>query len=181
MMDELPPLRDGYLRLTVALQHAMTPGALAKACGVALEELGPVVVGHGQAAIDVRLAAAGAARDALTAAVGPVQVGERPRSRLEHGWCWMRLGLGRNHGLNLGRLRKLLDAAEVRPVGRIKLNNTHTVVGVPADDYERIVAAINATRVNGYPPKAGKPLHGEATGDPAFEPASRPTGGGSRA
>jgi hypothetical protein len=62
---------------------------------------------------------------------------------------WLKLNVGRNHGLTLGQLRKVLAAADALPLGKFNINNTHTMVGVQDQKAAGIVARLADARING--------------------------------
>lgn len=143
-----PPLRPGFTRIGVLLKRpdTVTNGDLVRATGVPLEELGPVLILGAQAQIDVAIAHAEQARGGL-ATLGPTQVVNSVPIR--HPYRWVRLQVGRNHGLSMGQLRKLLTRYDAGPIGRIHINNTHTLVGVRADHLDGLLEAGAAARTNG--------------------------------
>ena len=64
-MTEHQPPQSGYVRLSVLLDKPCTPGELAKACGVDLDHLGPIVINGDQALVDVTTDEAPTAREGL--------------------------------------------------------------------------------------------------------------------
>ena len=148
MPDELPALAPGFVRLAVLLESAgsVTNGDLVRATGVSPEHLGPVLVLGNQGTVDVERALADKARTGL-AALGPTQI--VAIQQVVHTWVWLRFQVGRNHGLTMGQLKKLLTRADAGPVGRIHINNTHTLIGVRDDHVERTLEHFAQSRVNG--------------------------------
>ena len=57
--------------------------------------------------------------------------------------------VGRNHGLTIGQLRKLLVTADALPLGKFNINNTHTMVGVQDQKAAAICARMADLRING--------------------------------
>jgi hypothetical protein len=150
MSEELPipPLQSGYLRVAVLLKDpsAVTNGDLVRATGVDLDYLGPVLIHGHQASIDVAMSVAEQAREGL-AKLGPTQV--VTAAPVRYAYRWLRLGVGRNHGLSMGQLRKMLERAKAGPLGRIHVNNTHTLVGVREDFLDAVVEHFTDARTNG--------------------------------
>lgn len=150
------------MRIAVLLPRggAATPGSLATAAGVGLEHIGAVRVGEGEATVDVRLEQARPARAALDR-IGPTKI-------VDWSWRWLKLNVGRNHGLTIGQLRKVMAAADTGPLGKINLNNTHSMIGVQdyriAGVHERLAHA----KINGYPIRPEAFAAGVGPGSPAF-------------
>jgi hypothetical protein len=162
----LPPVADGYLRIVVRLfRDDFTPGDIARYAGVGPELIGPIAVLTGEAAIDVTYAAAKTARGHL-ARLGPTRL-------VDWQWRWMRLGIGRNHGLSIGQLRKLMLAADAMPLGKISINNTHSMVGIQDFRLAAVLAKLASTRVNGFALRAEAIPHGQGPGSPAFVPGAK--------
>jgi hypothetical protein len=155
-MSDLPAVAAGYVRLLVHLSpsHSLTPGALAQAAGIAAEFLGPINLSASYGYIDVLADHGREARSNLQR-LGPVQLSER-------NWVWLRLSIGRNHGLGMGQFRKVMFSAGAGVLGRIVIQNTHTMVGLPDDVGTEVAEKLSHQKVNGYPvrptlldPKAG--------------------------
>ncbi len=143
-METLPPLAPGYVRVEVRFRlpgAPPTPGDLVRATGVHPDELGPIMVAGVNAVVDVRGPLVQRARDGLSA-LGLTRVAD-------WNFRWLKLNVGRNHGLTLGQLRKVLAAADALPLGKFNINNTHTMVGVQDQKAAGIVARLADTRVNG--------------------------------
>lgn len=143
-METLPPLAPGYVRVEVRFRlpgAPPTPGDLVRATGVHPDELGPIMVAGVNAVVDVRSPMVQRARDGLTA-LGLTRVAD-------WNFRWLKLNVGRNHGLTLGQLRKVLAAADALPLGKFNINNTHTMVGVQDQKAAGIVARLADTRING--------------------------------
>ncbi len=143
-MSDLPPVAAGYVRLLVHLpaRHELTPGVFAKTTGLAAEFLGHIALGPGYGAVDVIAAHGREARNQLQR-LGAVQL-------IERNWVWLRMGIGRNHGLGMGQFRKIMITAGAKALGRIIIQNTHTLVGLP-DDVGTVVAKhLMHVKVNGY-------------------------------
>ena len=168
-MDELPPLAAGYVRLEVRFRVLTgappTPGAIACASGCNPEELGPIMVAGVNAVVDVRHDSAGKARDHL-AALGLVRTGD-------HNFRWVKLMVGRNHGLTIGQLRKVLVAADALPLGKFNINNTHTMIGLLDQKAEAVVARLGELRINGTAVRPELLPHGKGPGSASFERDSR--------
>jgi hypothetical protein len=143
-METLPPLAPGYVRVEVRFRlpgAPPTPGELVRATGVHPDELGPIMVAGVNAVVDVRSPLVQRARDGLMA-LGLTRVAD-------WNFRWLKLNVGRNHGLTLGQLRKVLAAADALPLGKFNINNTHTMVGVQDQKAAGIVARLADTRING--------------------------------
>jgi hypothetical protein len=159
-MDAMPPLAPGFVRLELRLTaaRAWTPGELAQAAGVALEEVGHILVAPTGAFIDVRAEVAIKASTKLNA-LGPVRVAD-------WNWQWLRLSVGRNHGLTIGQFKKVMTQADAMPLGRISINNTHTLVGIQGGKIDAVLAKLATMRVNGYAVRPERLAKGP--GSPAF-------------
>jgi hypothetical protein len=162
MMDELPPPAAGTVRIRVhiATSPMPTPGELVRATGLPVEAVGFVQVGPRSATVDV-LAEHGKAARARLDLIGKTQV-------VEWIWRWLRIELGRNQGLSMGRLKKLLLESQAMPAGKIMLNNTHTMVGIQDFRIDETLRRMAALRVNGFPVKASALPPGKGPGSPAF-------------
>ncbi len=143
-MDTLPPPAPGYVRIQVRLSRGSqpTPGELAQTTGVALDDLGPVHVEEGTALVDVRTVHGRVARDNLEK-FGATKL-------VQWNWQWVKICIGRNHGLNIGQFRKVMQNVDALPLGRILINNTHTMVGLQDFKIPTILARLSTLRVNGY-------------------------------
>ena len=163
-MPELPPLAAGFVRLAVRLPPGLplTPGNLAKLTGLGAEHLGPISISEGEAFIDITAAEGRTARFNLTR-LGPAHLAERR-------WQWLRFAIGRNHGLSMGQLRRVLQNAAAHPVGKIIINNTHTLVGLADDNLPTVLIKLESTRVNGFGIKPSALPFGTGPGSPAFAP-----------
>lgn len=163
-MAELPPLAAGFVRLAVRLPPGppLTPGNLAKLTGLPAEHVGPINIADGEAFIDVTASEGRTARFNLTR-LGPAHLAERR-------WHWLRLAVGRNHGLSMGQLRRILQNAQAHPVGKIIINNTHTLVGISDDNLQPVMTKLESTRINGFGAKPTSLPFGTGPGSPAFEP-----------
>jgi hypothetical protein len=147
-MDELPDPAPGFVRIQVRLPRALpgdgqpTPGDLARMSGVALDDLGLVQVLDGSAMVDVRTEHGKTAREHLER-IGPTRL-------VGWDWQWLKLNIGRNHGLNIGQLKKVMLSVDALPLGRILINNTHTMVGVQDFKLPAVLTRMSTLRVNGY-------------------------------
>ncbi len=161
-MADLPPPKTGFLRLLVRLppgEH--TPGAIATATGVDLDHLGPVQVREdGCASVDVAVTHARGVRYALER-LGPVKT-------IDMTWQWLKIMIGRNHGLTIGHLKKVMQAADAAPLGKIHIQNTHSLVGVQDHRMAAAVAKLTGTKINGYAVRPEGPV--QAPGSAAFVP-----------
>jgi hypothetical protein len=156
----MPDLEAGWIRLAILLDDPATePGAIARAAGTAVEQLGPLAIDGGQALVDVRAESLEELRAALET-LGPVQVHSRPSDR-GGDWTWLRLSIGRNHSLTPATLRRTCARAGCPTIGTFLIRNTCAFVGVPAIDAPAILAALDGKRVNGYPLRARLAEDGE--------------------
>lgn len=155
-MSDLPPVAPGFVRLQVHLGRgaSLTPGEVAQATGVDAADLGPIALDGRTASVDVIAQRGREARQHLSA-LGITQL-------IERNWVWLRLSVGRNHGLAMGQFRKVMANAGTKTLGRIVIQNTHCLVGLPDDVANDILPRLEKTRVNGYlvrpsilPAKAG--------------------------
>ncbi len=163
MSDEVPPLAPGFVRIAVLLPQGspLTPGDLARASGLPGEALGPVLRLGEQALLDVVEDRGQEARAALEQ-IGPTQLTAR-KVEVER-FSWLRLEVGRNHGLTMKHLGKVLSQHGVERPGRIHVNNTHTLVGVPAQLLDGLIAALAELRLNGA---RVRPSRGEVANESA--------------
>lgn len=158
------PVKPGFVRLAVTLAPGRplpTPGDLVKLCGVDCEHIGAIVVERRLATVEVAVEVSKAVRDAL-ARLGFTQV-------VDWHWRWLRLALGRNHGLTLGQLKKLLSAADAGRLGKINLNNTHSMVGIQDYRIAAVVAKLATAKLNGYAVRPEQLPAGTGPGSPAYE------------
>lgn len=168
-MDELPPIAAGYMRLEVRFRvltgSPPTPGDIARASGCKPEELGPIMVAGVNAVVDVRHEAATKARDNL-ASLGLVRVGD-------YNFRWIKLMVGRNHGLTIGQLRKILTTADALPLGKFNINNTHTMIGLLDQKAAAVVASLTEMRINGAAVRPELLPYGTGPGNASFDRESR--------
>ena len=168
-MDQLPALASGFVRIHLRLSRgdAKTPGELASWCGVPLEQVGPIAVAENgrEAWVDVRLEAGRPARAQLER-LGPTRL-------VDWQWQWLKLGIGRNHGLSMGQLRKIMHNADAGTVGRIHIQNTHTLVGLQDFKLGTVCERLSLSRINGYAVKPEALPLGKGPGSPAFTPGVR--------
>jgi hypothetical protein len=143
-MDTLPDPAPGFVRIQVRLPRGdhRTPGELAQLSGIALDDLGPVQVHDGGAVLDVRAALGKAAREQLER-LGPTKL-------VGWQWQWLKLHVGRNHGLAIGQLKKVMQNVDAMPLGRILVNNTHTLVGIQDFKLPAVLARLSVLRINGF-------------------------------
>jgi hypothetical protein len=164
-MDTPPPLAAGFVRIAVTLlpSRAPTPGEVAHATGLPPEQIGPVVVLPGEALVDVHGEHLRIARNGLD------RLGRTRVAGLA--WCWLKLHVGRNHGLSMGQFRRIMADAESGPLGKIRINNTHTLIGVQEFRARGVAERLGAKRINGYVVRPEVlPLQARGLGDPAFIP-----------
>ena len=163
-MDELPAIASGYVRITVRLARCegMTPGELACASGMQPDQLGPVAIIGGEGVVDV-----------------PAELGKQARERLERlgptrlvgwEWQWLRLNVGRNHGLSMGQLRKIMQTVDALPLGRIAVNNTHTLVGLQDFKIPAVLARLAVLKINGFSARPEVLPLGKGPGSAAYMP-----------
>jgi hypothetical protein len=163
-MDELPAIASGYVRITVRLNRpeGLTPGELARSSGMQPDQLGPVAVNDGEGVVDV-----------------PAEFGKQARERLERlgptrlvgwEWQWLRLSIGRNHGLSMGQLRKIMQTVDAMPLGRISVNNTHTLVGLQDFKIPAVLARLTALKINGFAARPEVLPLGKGPGSAAYLP-----------
>lgn len=162
-METLPPIAPGYVRIEVRFRlpgAPPTPGDVARASGVHPEDLGPIMVAGLNAIVDVRNTIAQRARNGLDA-LGMTRIAD-------WNFRWMRLSVGRNHGLTIGQLRKVLAAADALPLGKFNINNTHTMIGVQDQKAEAVVARLADVRINGQAARPELLPAGKGPGSAAF-------------
>jgi hypothetical protein len=170
-----PEIPNGFVRLAVLLNDPTTanPGLIARHCRCDPEHIGHICVDDGQAVVDVTEEAGNAAREGLQE-LGPTQLLRRAKAP-EPQWVWLRLAVGRNHGLTMGQLRKLLERAEAGVLGKIHLNNTHSLVGVHDNRLEAVCSWFLAKqpKLNGVQVRPRGTEPGEVRGSPVFIPKAR--------
>jgi len=156
------PVKPGYIRIQISLPYGSvpTPGDLVKATGIPLDDLGPIAVGPGSATVDVVVDAGRIARTNL-GTIGQTRV-------IDWQWRWLKLAVGRNHGVTLGQLKKVLLNADAAPLGKIHLNNTHSLCGVQDFRGPLIVAKLTGHKLNGYPLRPEDLPANAGPGSPAY-------------
>lgn len=166
---DLPDIAPGFVRIELRFRlpgPPPTPGDVARASGVHPEDLGPILVAGTNAVVDVRSTAAPRARTGLDT-LGITRVAD-------WNWRWLRLNVGRNHGLTVGQLRKVMAAAEALPLGRFNIQNTHTLVGILDQKTQAVCARLADARINGKTVAPELLPAGKGPGSAAFTPAPRP-------
>jgi hypothetical protein len=166
-MESLPPVASGYVRIEVRFRlpgAPPTPGDIARATGVHPDELGPIMVAGLNAVCDVRSTVAPRARIGLDA-LGQTRIAD-------WNFRWLRLAVGRNHGLTIGQLRKVMAAADALPLGKFNINNTHTMVGVQDQKAAAVVARLTETRINGQAVRPELLPPGKGPGSASFSGAA---------
>ena len=166
-METLPPLAPGYVRVEVRFRlpgAPLTPGDVVRASNVPPDSLGPILVAGVNAVVDVRSTLAQRARDGLSA-LGLTRVSD-------WNFRWLKLNVGRNHGLTIGQLRKVLVAADALPMGKFNINNTHTMVGVQDQKAEAVLARMSDTRINGQAVRPELLPAGKGPGSASFTAGS---------
>lgn len=138
----------------------MTPGELASSTGLPAESIGHASVLGNKGLVDVHIA------DGKTARVALEQLGSTRLTDWE--WRWLRLAIGRNHGLSIGQLRKVMQNADAHPLGRIAINNTHTLVGVQDFKLPALLEYLGNQRINGFASKPEVLPSGKGPGSPEF-------------
>ncbi|MHC5068560.1 MAG: DbpA RNA binding domain-containing protein [Planctomycetota bacterium] len=167
-METAPPPKPGFARLAVLLSKSgLTNADVARATGVDLDHLGPVLIFGHQALVDVAAAHCEAACEALNA-LGPVQVVSA--ADVTTTWLWLRLEVGRNHGLTLAHLRKVLDRNGAGDLGRIHVNNSHSLVGIREDRITDLIAALADQVINGIRVRPSQVAEGAIRESAAFTP-----------
>ena len=163
-MNELPPLASGFVRLALLLRNSSlsTPGAIATATGVGPDDIGPIAIVGDEAFIDVQSEVSKTARDGLSR-WGPTRIVERH-------WQWLRIAIGRNHGLTMGQFRRLMQTADAVPLGKIIIQNTHTLVGLQDHKTEGVIERLSHIKINGYNPRPTALPLGTGPGSAAFVP-----------
>jgi hypothetical protein len=163
-MESLPAIAAGFVRITVRLANAsgLTPGELARLSGALPDQLGPVAVLSDEGVVDVR-----------------AELGKQVRERLERlgatrlvgwEWQWLKLHVGRNHGLSMGQLRKIMQTVDAMPLGRIAVNNTHTLVGLQDFKIPPVLARLAVLKINGFAARPEVLPPGKGPGSAAYVP-----------
>lgn len=163
-MNDLPPVRSGFVRLGVRLRagEEVTPGFMASSAGVPMEQVGQIIVTDYEAFVEIHHTVARNARYHLDR-VGQTRIAQ-------WNWLWLKLAIGRNHGLTIGQLRKLMQTADASPLGRIHVNNTHSLVGLHDFNMPSVIAKLETTRINGFAVRPQSLEASEGPGSPAFVP-----------
>ncbi|MCS6970242.1 MAG: hypothetical protein RMM29_08085 [Planctomycetota bacterium] len=166
--NSLPRLAPGFVRLRVqfAPPRHPTPGDIVRWSEAPPEALGPIAVAAGEAVLDVRHAQLAATRAAL-ARHGQVRV-------IDWNYRWLRLDLGRIHGLTVGRLRSALQQAGASPLGRYSIGNHYTLVGVRDAQIEAVCQCLAQQRINGRAVHPTVLPPGSGPGPAAYEPRGAP-------
>jgi hypothetical protein len=161
---ELPPLQAGYIRIAVALRRgeAYTPGDIARAAGIPVEHISHIVLSPDQAYIDVRPEFGRQARDHL-AELGRTEL-------IERHWQWLKLGLGRNHGISMGQLRRIMQTADALPLGRIIISNTHTMIGLQDHKMPTVLQRLSSLKINGFAARPAALPQGVGPGPAEYVP-----------
>lgn len=169
-MEALPSLAEGFVRISVMLpqQRGVTPGDLVQATGVPPEHVSHIVVQGSIAYVDV------AAEHGRQARAGLQRFGQT--QLVERNWRWLRIGLGRNHGLAMGQLRRILQQAGATPVGRIQIQNTHTLVGLSDDRLPAVMQWFAERRINGFPARVEALPPGDGPGPAEYVPKGKRPG-----
>ncbi|MFW5860539.1 MAG: DbpA RNA binding domain-containing protein [Planctomycetota bacterium] len=148
-MASLPALKQGHVRIHLLLSDpaSITPGGLLQASGLEPEQVDNIHIDRGEALIDV-IAEVG--RDARTRLeqLGPTQI-RHPERPAPAPFVWLRINVGRNHGLTARQLDKVLNRADAGKVGQINIKNTYALVGLPEDRIAAIAERLEGTRLNG--------------------------------
>lgn len=163
-MDRLPPPAPGFVRIAVQLRPGttLTPGELVSRTGLPPERLSHAAVHFDQATVDVH------ADDGKTARLALEGLGSTRLTDWQ--WRWLKLSVGRNHGLSIGQLRKIMQAAEAHPLGRIAINNTHTLIGIQDFKLPALLMRLSAMRINGFASRPEVLPPGKGPGSPEFTP-----------
>jgi hypothetical protein len=163
-MNDLSPVKAGHVRIGVRLPsgNSTTPGQVATATGIAIEHVGPITVLDHEAFVEVHYDYARGARQNLER-LGPTRI-------LQWNWQWLKLAIGRNHGLTIGQLRKLLLTTDANPLGRIHVNNTHSLIGLHDVKLPGVIAKLATARINGFAVRPEALPAGSGPGSPAFVP-----------
>jgi hypothetical protein len=161
-METLPPPAAGFVRVSVRLPRgeAYTPGELARLSGLAAEHLGPVQVHEGEGTVDIPAAMGKTVRERLER-VGPTKL-------VGWQWQWLKLHLGRNHGLAIGQLRKIMLKVDALPLGRIDIRNTHSLIGIQDFKLPAVMERLSALRINGFAARPEIPPPSKQLGSPEF-------------
>ena len=165
-MTDLQPPQSGFVRLSILLDKPCTPGDLAKACGVDLDHLGPIVIDGDQALVDVTTEEAPVAREGLKT-LGATQLQSRGK-KPDPKWAWLRMAVGRNHGMTIGQFRRIMERSPCGPLGKIHLNNTHTLVGIHEEIFNEACSYFADMKINGIAVRPGRPEQGEVTDGPMY-------------
>ena len=153
-MDELPPVSSGYIRLVFfpdADTRSMFHADVLRMCEEDLDLLSHIQIRRRKIYIDVHNSVSHDVRERLNA-FGRCTVAENSLHAMR--WHFIRLGIGRNHGLNLGYLKKLMKRLNAGPLGKISINNTYTLLGLREDRIESVLNQLKQKRINGYASQA---------------------------
>jgi hypothetical protein len=127
----------------------VTPGELARQCGVDPDHIGVIWI-HADgstASVDVQTDHGREARRNLEE-WGPVQLEKRdPKQKRP---ACVRISLGRNHGFTLPALQKTLAKLKVAKHGRIEVGNGSSIIHGSEAECEDVVDKLEGKRANGY-------------------------------
>jgi hypothetical protein len=143
-----PERASDHVRFAVYTKKSdrFTPGEIARLTGLEPDQIGFIAIESDHILVDVHKTCKQAVRSRLVEIGGCKLLEDAPFL-----WRWLRLAIGRNHGLTMRKLRSVLESAEAQPVGRIHLNNAYTLVGLREDRWEPTLAALANTSVSGIP------------------------------
>ncbi len=153
-MEPLPPVQAGYIRFVLFPETKtwlLTPGMVIEWCGCDNEKISHIQIKRQKIYIDIHNSVSHAVRENLQAH-GRCSVAENGNEQLK--WHFIRLGVGRNHGLNVGQLKKMMKRIEAGPLGKISINNTYTLIGLREDFVRETVEKLSRMRINGIASQA---------------------------
>ncbi|NRA38471.1 MAG: DbpA RNA binding domain-containing protein [Planctomycetes bacterium] len=149
-MEEIEPVLAGYVRLVLYPRQAtptLTPGEVVSWSDVAPEFIGPLMIGRKQVLIDIHCHHSKHACEAL-AKHGSCCIAQSGVHKME--WHFIRLGIGRNQGLGISHLKRIMGAAQKGPLGKISINNTYSLVGLREDFVQVCLQSLENKRINGF-------------------------------
>lgn len=153
-MEALPPVQAGYIRFVLFPEEKtwkLDPGMLIKMCQCGPEHVGHIQIKRQKVYIDIHNAVSHQVREALQEH-GRCTVAENGLEQLK--WSFIRLGIGRNHGLNVGQLKKLMKRIKAGPLGKISINNSYTLIGLREDFIKQALQQLSGMRINGFASQA---------------------------
>lgn len=149
-MEEIEPVLAGYVRLVLYPRQAtntLTPGEIVTWSDTSTEFIGPLMIGRTQVLIDIHCHHSKNACESL-GKHGSCCIAQSGVHKME--WHFIRLAIGRNQGLGISHLKRIMGAAQNGPLGKISINNTYSLIGIREDYVPACLQALEKKRINGF-------------------------------